>query len=194
MLCVLAGCSRTPSTGPVSLQAATGAALPTARPAEPAPHSIQQSAATEAHTEVADQNAVLPANTADTEASSRDLANAYLNAWSSPDDPSGEAIRRFYAQTVNFYGRGISRDELMRQKHVFAHRWPTRSYVARPDDMSVQCEPVGGCHVSGVLDWRASDQASGRKSIGAARFEMGIHGGLIVSEFGSVISRGDAAP
>lgn len=82
-------------------------------------------------------------------AAAADRAQSYLAAWSSPSDPTGDAIRSFYAPVVKFYGKDESLDQLMAGKAAFAKRWPTRSYVARPASISTQCTDEHVCKVSG---------------------------------------------
>lgn len=117
------------------------------------------------------------------------IAATYFAAWSDPNDPTGGAIRRFYSPTVRFYGRAISIDDLMAQKAAFARRWPSRAYAPRPSSMVVRCADAHACTVSGVVDWSASDPATGRRSAGVADFSMGLQDGLIVAEAGHVLSR-----
>jgi hypothetical protein len=97
-------------------------------------------------------------------------------------------MRRFYAPVVNFYGKQISRDEIMQEKLRFARRWPTRSYIPEADSLQVSCSantPV--CTVVGTVDWSAS--GGSRSSSGSARFSLSYQGGRIVEEHGRVLSR-----
>ena len=116
-------------------------------------------------------------------------AVAYLAAWSSPDDPTGEAIRPFYAPIVRFYGADVSLEQVMADKHAFAARWPARRYAPRPESLAVQCADEHTCQVNGVLDWEAADVAAGRRSVGVATFAMTFRDGLIAGESGTVLSR-----
>jgi clan AA aspartic protease (TIGR02281 family) len=122
------------------------------------------------------------------ETSARNAVRQFFAAWSDPSDPDGETMSRFYAAVVNFYGKQISRDELMQEKLRFARRWPTRSYIPEPDSLQVSCSanaPV--CTVVGTVDWSAS--GASRSSSGSARFSLSYQGGRIVEEHGRVLSR-----
>lgn len=135
-----------------------------------------------------------PSDTADglTESAQEDasrIAQSYFATWSDPGDPTGAAIRKFYAKAIKFYGKAIGVDELMEQKLAFARRWPNRHYVARPSSVVVQCSDAHKCNVSGVVDWNASDIASGRRAAGVAAFSMGLQDGLIDAEAGHVLAR-----
>jgi clan AA aspartic protease (TIGR02281 family) len=129
-----------------------------------------------------------PPVAADASARSLELARAYLAAWSSPSDPDGGAIRRFYASSVMYYGKPTGLDALMAEKHTFAERWPTRSYAPRDGTMAVSCADAI-CTVTGVVDWRDENAAAGRLSTGAASFRMTIVGRQIIGESGAVLSR-----
>jgi len=113
----------------------------------------------------------------------------YFAAWSDPTDPDGVGIGKFYWSTVHFYGKDIPLNDLMSQKLAFARRWPSRSYVARPASVTANCSDEHVCMVTGVVDWRATNDGSGRRSTGVATFAMGLRDGLIVSEAGSVLTR-----
>ena len=113
----------------------------------------------------------------------------YFAAWSDPSDPDGASIGTFYWSTVRFYGKDIPLNDLMSQKLAFARRWPSRAYVARSASMTVTCSDEHLCTVTGVVDWRASNDGVGRRSTGVATFAMGLRDGLIVSEAGSVLAR-----
>jgi clan AA aspartic protease (TIGR02281 family) len=122
------------------------------------------------------------------ETSARNAVRRFFAAWSDPSDRDGETMRRFYAPVVNFYGKQISRDEIMQEKLRFARRWPTRSYIPEPDSLQVSCSasaPV--CTVVGTVDWSAS--GGSRSSSGSARFSLSYQGGRIVEEHGRVLSR-----
>jgi hypothetical protein len=131
-----------------------------------------------------------PGQSADLNSPALQLARAYLTAWSDPADPDGNGIRRFYADAVIYYGRPLTADALMLEKRAFAHRWPVRSYVPREGSWAVSCSNETVCTVSGVVDWRAENTATGRRLSGAATFSMSVQDGHITSEAGEVTSRG----
>ncbi|HWE45343.1 MAG TPA: DUF2939 domain-containing protein [Caulobacteraceae bacterium] len=117
------------------------------------------------------------------------IARAYMSAWSSADDPSGGAIAPFYANDIMYYGRRTTSAAVMREKHAFAERWPSRTYVLREPTLTSNCSPEGGCTVTGVVDWRAENAEAGRRSTGAASFVMVVQNGRITAEGGAVLSR-----
>jgi hypothetical protein len=160
------------------LTAADGSGETTTLPTTPV------AAATVSTPGISSQTAVSP----EVETSARNAVRQFFAAWSDPSDPDGEAMSRFYAPLVNFYGKQVSRDEIMQEKLRFARRWPTRSYIPEPDSLQVSCSasaPV--CTVVGTVDWSAS--GGSRSSSGSARFSLSYQGGRIVEEHGRVLSR-----
>jgi clan AA aspartic protease (TIGR02281 family) len=148
----------------------------------PPPAAIAWNAPPQAATDVAPPAIAAAAQTA---------AEKFFAAWSDASDPDGLAMRRFYAGSVNFYGRQMSLEQLMQEKVRFARRWPMRSYSLEPDSLRTTCsQDMRTCTVVGVLDWTASGPADGRTSSGTARFSLSYEGGRIVAEHGRVLSRG----
>ena len=130
------------SPAPVADQPAPSPPPATATAPEPAPPAGPEPAGSEAE-----------ATPTSTPADAAGIASRYLAAWSNPQDPDGEGIRAFYAPVVIFYGRVVSADDLMKEKLVFARRWPSRTYIARPASSTAQCDSAGSCTVTGILDW-----------------------------------------
>lgn len=123
------------------------------------------------------------------EASARQAVGRFFAAWSNPDDPDGQAMRGFYAASVNFYGKQMSVEQVMQEKLRFARRWPMRSYAVEPDSFHISCSESDTCTVFGTLDWNAANSGGVRKSSGTARFSLSYKGGHIIEEHGRVLSR-----
>lgn len=118
----------------------------------------------------------------------------YWTQWSSSDPTAMTNVENMYGDVVIFYGTSMSRDEVMRQKRVFAERWPQRNYVMRDTSLETNCDSAGSsCTVIGVLDWNAQSPARYAGSAGTANFSftLNIQSGQakIVSESGMVLSR-----
>ena len=144
----------------------------------------------------------LPANTAssaqgpapaDESGAIQSRVLAYFAAWSEQNDVSLSSIRSFYDSTIIYYGHPMAVDVVMSQKERFAERWPVRSYTIRPATLIVDCSQGDDCIARGMLDWQASDPASGRRSVGTANFSFGFRNRLIVAEAGSVVTRNTTA-
>jgi hypothetical protein len=54
----------------------------------------------------------------------------------------------------------------------------------------LSCANENLCTVSGVVDWRVENNATGRRLSGAAIFSMEVQDGHITSENGAVSTRG----
>jgi ATP-dependent protease ClpP protease subunit len=98
----------------------------------------------------------------------------YLAKWSSPNDEAMPAMSRSYADTLDFYGDIISREELLKQKRDFAERWPVRTYTARHDQFEIRCLEVNACMVATLIDWQASNADGSKTSKGVAWYGLGV--------------------
>lgn len=109
----------------------------------------------------------------------------YLAAWSDPNPQALQQIDRLYADTVNFYGKKISRAALMEEKRTFAERWPVRNYSARPSTFQTRCDS-NHCAVSATIDWSADSPARGKTAKGEAWYELTFDkaSGQIIAEDG----------
>ncbi|WP_137043974.1 hypothetical protein [Pseudolabrys sp. FHR47] len=77
-----------------------------------------------------------------------------------------------YADQVVYYGKQLPRSEVVAQLVKFVERWPDRSYVVRPDSLSVQCDALShACQVTGTIDFSAKSAARNQWSRGAATFD-----------------------
>lgn len=90
-------------------------------------------------------------------------------SWSSPNAQMLEAMGDVYDDLVNYYGKVVSREEVIADKQRFAARWPQRAYGISPGTLMVRCDDSSlACTVSGVTDWAAARNA--RRATGAASF------------------------
>lgn len=99
-------------------------------------------------------------------------------------------LSQFYAQSVNYFGRAESRDDVLKAKAAFGERWPVRSYIPRPSGNRVVCDSMGQCTVTGLVDWQASNTQTGASSSGTASYRYTYAHGLMVAETSRVLSRG----
>ena len=112
----------------------------------------------------------------------------YHDAWSKPSSEALRFMQSAYADTISFYGKPVSRVDVLADKRKFADRWPLRAYSVRHGTEHVVCN--SSCTVSGVVEWYANSPARSRISSGAAEFTLvwDVATGKIVSEVGKVIS------
>jgi hypothetical protein len=133
-----------------------------------------------------------PAPAADVAAAAsaaRSIASALVVDWSEPNNEGVEAMRQYYAASVNSFGTVTDRDSLMAKNYQYASRWPDRSYVIRPESVTVHCEDEHFCTVQGLEDFVASNPSNGAQSTGVASFSLEIRDNLIMNEDGRTLSR-----
>jgi hypothetical protein len=88
-----------------------------------------------------------------------------------------------YADQVDFYGKQISRGEVLAEKRSFTERWPERSYTVQPSSMNAACdERLSGfsqalpqedaveCIVTGIVEWKTRSSARKAAASGLADF------------------------
>ena len=189
---------------PAEMTPPPAAALPEAQPSEPAPapQALQPARPPAGPAEAALPSSPQPADTTVSVASredvARNLAVAYLDAWSSPNDEALEATEGFYAPMVTFHGQVMNVRALLEEKRRFVRRWPARRYVPRPDTLGVFCKDVAEtCTVRSVFDFDAANPRTGRRARGVATLELVVSFGgsdapTIVAENSTVHGRGDA--
>lgn len=111
----------------------------------------------------------------------------YHEAWSQPNAMALAFMDNVYADTVVFYGKAVSRGEVLREKHVFAERWPQRAYSVRHGSEHAVCGSL--CTVTATVEWYAHSPQRAKTSSGAAEFTLtwSPTTGRIESETGKVL-------
>jgi hypothetical protein len=105
----------------------------------------------------------------------RALVEQYFQHLSGPD-----VLNKFqedYAAYVDFYGKMIDRNTLLREKARFVRRWPERRYSPRQGSIQVACRQVEGvtvCAVSGLVDFNCRSADRHAISTGVARFKSSV--------------------
>lgn len=102
------------------------------------------------------------------------------------------SVRNLYAESVKFFGRDISRDQLFAEKRTYLDRWPIRSYQVDPTTVASYCND-DLCAVSGSYRWSVAGGKGNRRTMsGLASFEYVVRAGdemKIISEGGAVLAR-----
>jgi len=116
----------------------------------------------------------------------------FILSGSLPTDDLAEMAGNAYSDTVEFYGKELSKVEVIQDKRKYAERWPERISTARPSTIQVLC--VGElCRVTGIYDWTVSNDAKRKRLTGSATFDyivdMSAGTYRIVSENGTVLER-----
>jgi hypothetical protein len=92
---------------------------------------------------------------------------------------------------VTFYGKKISKAEVLADKGTDIDRWPIRSSVARPESLISSCSVVV-CRVSGIYDWQVCDPKRSKRAAGSAEFVYDVQVGgrlSVVNEDGKMLTR-----
>lgn len=121
------------------------------------------------------------------------FAQAYHQAWSSPNEDALAFMGGVYTESVEFYGNVVSAATVMEEKRKFAQRWPIRDYSIRDGSLTVNC--TGSvCNVSAVSDWFAHSPSRAKSTNGVATFDFQVNTEqlTITRETGKVL-RGQAA-
>jgi hypothetical protein len=117
---------------------------------------------------------------------------AYVNTWSSNEDINPSSVDHYYADRVIYYGKPMSRQQILRDKLNYISVWPERHYRIVPGTVSAACDRGHTlCRVSGIMAWDRRSR-TGRTSIGSARLTLILSkgsGGRIARESASLQSR-----
>ncbi len=125
-----------------------------------------------------------------------ELAKAFvlglILSGSLPTDDLLELSDNSYAEIVNFYGKQLSKKQVLDEKRHYAERWPIRISSARADTIKSFCSN-GLCYVSGIYDWQVSNPKTSKRLTGVATFEYTVSmvgsGYSIIAEAGDVLKR-----
>ncbi|WP_318874286.1 hypothetical protein RWA02_02660 [Sinorhizobium meliloti] len=116
-----------------------------------------------------------------------EFLTAYHDAWSRENSTALRFMETAYGSAVEFYGKTVTKADVIEEKRAFALRWPVRVYNVKPNSERVSCSNT--CRVDGVVDWYAKRAAGDRASSGSAEFSLMWDPATskIVSETGKVI-------
>ena len=94
---------------------------------------------------------------------------AYLTMWSRNSGITAAAVDRFYAPSVVYYGKRLSREEVLADKLRYIQAWPVRQYAEVPGSIEGRCNADRSlCHVSVIMAWRRTGRTH-KVSVGRAR-------------------------
>ena len=94
---------------------------------------------------------------------------SYLTMWSHNADITAAAVGRFYAPTVVYYGKRLSRAQVLADKLRYIQAWPMRRYAEVPGSIEASCNPDRSrCRVSVIMAWRRRGRDA-KVSVGRAR-------------------------
>lgn len=100
-------------------------------------------------------------------------------------------MAQHYGARVVYYGKLMSRDQVLADKLRFIRAYPYRTYEIAPGSTSTTCSEPDICVARAVLLWERRS-ASGEASSGASRLRLELsrrEGGKIVRESANVLRR-----
>jgi len=126
----------------------------------------------------------------DVEAEALALVEAVVAAHGLADPTAISRVLLSYAGTVDYYGKALHLDDVVRDKRAYFERWPERVYRIRPDTVLVSCNKWV-CVVSGLYDWAVRSYQRNKQSAGVAtfRYSVDVRDMQIVAETSEVIAR-----
>jgi hypothetical protein len=93
---------------------------------------------------------------------------ALINAGNLADAAALDFIRGKYSEQVSYYGKTLTKAEVLVDKWTFFQRWPGRRYVVVPNSVAITCSDMSTCRVEGRLEWETTNRQS--RSVGSASF------------------------
>lgn len=128
------------------------------------------------------------------ESMARDFSIEYMRQSGADVVERQNFIRQVYAPSLMYFGERLSNEQILDQERKFATSWPRRSYRPKLDTQVIKCDEASStCHITGQLDFMASNPQNFKVSTGVADYELtvvfGREGPKIVEENGHVLSR-----
>ena len=113
------------------------------------------------------------------------LLEEYVRIWEDDDRINAATVARYYGPRVNYYGKRMSRQQVLADKRRYIRAYPRRSYTITPGTARVVCDaPRNTCVATGRLVVSLT-AANGRETRRATRLRLvmsGAGGGQIIEE------------
>lgn len=94
---------------------------------------------------------------------------AHVRTWSTDRGVNAQNVASNYAPRAIYYGKPMSRAQVLRDKLQYVSVWPERHYRIVPGTVSAGCDHEGtACRVSGLMQWHRRSR-TGKVSMGSAR-------------------------
>ncbi|MBV8848421.1 MAG: hypothetical protein JOZ16_02420 [Methylobacteriaceae bacterium] len=115
---------------------------------------------------------------------------AYVATWSANAGINAATVGNYYADRSIYYGKPMSRTQILRDKLNYVATWPERHYRIVPGTVAAACDHAKTmCRVSGIMQWDRRSRG-GARSLGSARISLTLSrasGGKIVHESASIL-------
>lgn len=114
----------------------------------------------------------------------------YVRVWEADERVGQRAMQAYYADEVLYYGKRMTRREVLADKRRFIRAFPERTYDIAPGSLRTRCDRAQ-CEARAVLLWRRATP-SGRTREGASALTLVFsarEGGRIVRESATNLPR-----
>lgn len=109
------------------------------------------------------------------EAAARDAAFGFYAAVSGSAGTALPALATRFGNRVVFYGKSMTRSEVIEVQVGYMQRWPDRSFTVRPQTLQVECDGQSrACVVTGIVDYALRSEARNAAAYGTESFRLDI--------------------
>jgi hypothetical protein len=105
----------------------------------------------------------------DTTARTAELKKFFVDYFENSGRNNSLAIQylsRVYAPLIDYYGKPMNIDEVIRDKRAFFERWPVRQYEFNPETALINCNEMV-CQVTGTASWKMFSSQRNSTSTGS---------------------------
>ena len=104
-----------------------------------------------------------------------DFLNQLYTAVNANNNVGFTFLGSVYADTVNYFGETLTRDQTYEKVTRFFERWPDREYRPRKETVKINCTVrTLACSLNGILEFSAKSMERNEHSAGTATFEFDI--------------------
>jgi hypothetical protein len=91
---------------------------------------------------------------------------------SAPGSQLMNYLDSIYPATVTYFGKAMTKSDVLADKETFVERWPERLYTIDPNNLSASCTSDGKCTATGTVALRAHSPERQRTSVLTAKFAL----------------------
>lgn len=122
------------------------------------------------------------------------IAEEMHNLFSATNEPNAAAIaylQKKYSDQVAYFGKTLSKTNILSDKKAFFQRWPVRNYSLISDSLQVACDTDITCTAEGKVEWTTANPKATSQGNAAFSYGWSLEAGVwkISSERSNVISR-----
>lgn len=100
---------------------------------------------------------------------------SFFSTWANDETATPQAVEKFYANRVNYYGHEMTPAEVFQDKLHLIRLWPIRTYHVVPGTVATTCtEDHDRCEVTLVMDFRSANPARGLEMRGETTVSLAL--------------------